>query len=155
MPLIYRSVDMYFLEVISATLKNMYNSKVWLRPSILCVLYTESLLSGIWAVLFDITFNYQRYEDVIKWNFFPRHWLFVRGIHQSPVNCPPKRPVVRSFDVFFDLRLNKRLSKQWCGWWFETPSHPLWRHSNVIFKRRKLFCIENKSGFTSEFQCAT
>ena len=28
------------------------------------------------------------------------------------------RPVTRSFDVFFDLRLNKRLSKQSWGWWF-------------------------------------
>ena len=35
-----------------------------------------------------------------------------------------------SFDVFFILRLNKRLSKHWWGWWFETPSCPLWRHSN-------------------------
>ena len=34
------------------------------------------------------------------------------------------RPVTRSFDVFFDLRLNKRLSKQWWGWWFVTPSYP-------------------------------
>ena len=34
----------------------------------------------------------------------------------------------RSFDVFFDLRLNKRLSKQSGGWWIETPSHPLWRY---------------------------
>ena len=38
----------------------------------------------------------------------------------------------RSFDVFFDLRLHKRLSKQWRGWWFESPSRSLWRHSNVI-----------------------
>ena len=36
----------------------------------------------------------------------------------------------QSFDVFFDLRMNKRLSKQWWGWWFETPSRPLWRQSN-------------------------
>ena len=35
---------------------------------------------------------------------------------------PTQRPVTRSFDVFFDLRLNKRLSKQPWGWWFETPS---------------------------------
>ena len=21
--------------------------------------------------------------------------------------------------------------KQWWGWWFETPSHPLWRHGNA------------------------
>ena len=41
-----------------------------------------------------------------------------------------QRPVTRSFDVFFDLRLNKRLSKQsWC-WWFETLSRSLWRHCN-------------------------
>ena len=43
---------------------------------------------------------------------------------------PSQRPVTRSFDVFFDLNLNKRLSKQSCGWWFETPSRPLWRHCN-------------------------
>ena len=35
---------------------------------------------------------------------------------------PAQRPVTRSFDVFFDLRLNKRLSKQSWGWWFETLS---------------------------------
>ena len=34
-------------------------------------------------------------------------------------------------DVFFDVRLNIRLSKQSLGWWFETPSRPLWRHRNV------------------------
>ena len=28
--------------------------------------------------------------------------------------------------------LNKLSSKQWWGWWFETPSRPLWRHCNVI-----------------------
>ena len=36
----------------------------------------------------------------------------------------------RSFDVFFHLRLNIRLSKQSWGWWFETPPRPLWRHCN-------------------------
>ena len=41
-----------------------------------------------------------------------------------------QRPVMRSFDGSFDLHLNKRLSKQWWGWWFETPSRPLWRHDN-------------------------
>ena len=41
-----------------------------------------------------------------------------------------QRPVTRSFDIFFDLHPNKRLSKQWWGWWFETPSCPFWRHRN-------------------------
>ena len=43
-----------------------------------------------------------------------------------------QRPVTRSFDVFFDLRPNKRLSKQRWGWWFETPSRLLWRHNNGL-----------------------
>ena len=48
----------------------------------------------------------------------------------SPVTgeFPAWRPVTRSFTVFFYLRLNKRLSKQWWAWWFETPLRPLWRH---------------------------
>ena len=44
---------------------------------------------------------------------------------------PAQRPVTRSFDVFFDLGLNKRLCKQSWGWLFETLSRPLWRHCNV------------------------
>ena len=56
----------------------------------------------------------------------------------SPVTdeFPAWRPVTRSFGVFFDLCLNKRLSKQSWGWWFETPSHPLWRHCNETIKGR-------------------
>ena len=47
---------------------------------------------------------------------------------------PAQRPVMHSFDVFFDLHLNEGLSKQSWGWWFETPSGPLCRHSNVLMK---------------------
>ena len=52
----------------------------------------------------------------------------------SPVTgeFPSQRPVTRSFDVFLDLRLNKRLSKQSGHQWYETPSRSLWRHCNVI-----------------------
>ena len=35
---------------------------------------------------------------------------------------PTRRLVTQSFDIFFDLRRNKRLSKQSWGWWFETLS---------------------------------
>ena len=64
------------------------------------------------------------HDDVIKWKHFPRSWPFVQGSHRW---IPLQRPVTQSFDVFFDLRLNKRLSKQSWGWWFETPSRSLWR----------------------------
>ena len=50
------------------------------------------------------------------------------GEFTGPGEFPAKRPVTRSFDIFFDLRLNKWLSKQSWGWWFETLSRPLWRH---------------------------
>ena len=44
---------------------------------------------------------------------------------------PSQRPVTRSFDVFLDLHLNKRLSKQSRRGWLKTPSRSLWRHFNA------------------------
>ena len=44
---------------------------------------------------------------------------------------PSQRPVTRSFDIFYDQRLNKLLSKQPRRRSFETPSHSLCRHSNA------------------------
>ena len=60
--------------------------------------------------------------------------LLVLCARNSPVTgeFPSQRPVTRSLNVFFDLRLNKRLSKQSWGWWFETPSLSLWRHRNAL-----------------------
>ena len=52
------------------------------------------------------------------------------GNSPVPGEFPAQRPVTRSFDVFFDLRLYKRLSKQWWACWFETLSRSLWRHRN-------------------------
>ena len=58
------------------------------------------------------------------------------GEFTGPGEFPTQRPVTRSFDVYFDLCPNKRLSKQWWGWWFETLSCSLWRHRNDIFHCR-------------------
>ena len=44
---------------------------------------------------------------------------------------PPQRPVMRSFDVFFDLCLNKWLSKQPWRQWCELPSRSLCHHCNA------------------------
>ena len=53
---------------------------------------------------------------------------------KSPVigEFPTQRPVTRSFEVFFDLRLNKRLNKQSWSWLFDTPSRSLWRNCNEL-----------------------
>ena len=54
----------------------------------------------------------------------------MRGIHRSPGEFPSQRPVTRSFGVFFNMWLNKRLSKQSRLRWFEALSRSLWRHGN-------------------------
>ena len=58
--------------------------------------------------------------------------LLALCVGNSPVTgeFPSQRPVTRSFDVFFDLRLNRRLSKQSRGWWFDTLLRSLWRRCN-------------------------
>ena len=70
-----------------------------------------------------------RHDDVIKWNIF----------HVTGPLCgeftghrwiPLTMPVTRSFDVFFDLGLNKRLSKQSRRRWYERPLRSLWRYCN-------------------------
>ena len=100
------------------------------------------------------------YRLKFHWNLFPRvqltvfeHWFRLWLVEKlawrrnqmetfsallaicagnSPASgeFPAQRPVTRSFDVFFDLCLNKRLRKQSLGWWFQMLSRPLWRHRN-------------------------
>ena len=70
------------------------------------------------------------------------------GEFTSPGEFPAHRPVTRGFDVFFDLRPNKRLSKQPWGWWFETLSSSLWRHDNVKFElKHDIFKIKKKVSY--------
>ena len=74
----------------------------------------------------------------------------------SPVTgeFPTQRPVTRSFDVFFDLRLNKRLSRQWGHRWFETPSHSLWHHYNQLSTYHSSFCgLPHESDMTPLQAC--
>ena len=54
------------------------------------------------------------------------------GEFTGPGEFPAQRPVTRSLDVSFDLRLNTWLSKQPWGWWFETLSWSLWRQCNDV-----------------------
>ena len=78
----------------------------------------------------------QRAQDTDSWwrhqmETFSALLAICAGNSPVPGEFPTQRPVTRSFDAYFDLRPNKRLSKQWWGWWFETQSCPLWRHRNV------------------------
>ena len=109
---------------------------------------TTMWINGAWIKRYCVLFS-KTYNTLHSCHNFPagsrqaaRTWwrhqmetfsaLLARCAGNSPVpgEFPTQRPVTRSFDVFFDLRLNKRLSKQPWGWWFETPSWSLWRHCN-------------------------
>ena len=60
----------------------------------------------------------------------------------GPSEFHPHRPVTRSFDVFFDLRLIKRFSKHLLGRWSGTPSRSLLRHRNdsaCLWQRVELY----------------
>ena len=63
------------------------------------------------------------------------------GNSPVPGEFPTQRPVTRSFDVYFDLCPNKRLSKKSWGWWFETASCLLWRHRNDMEPRMHIFAM--------------
>ena len=71
--------------------------------------------------------NHQAHDILLNRLFRRRSkktWkLYVTGLCEGnlPVTgeFPAHRPVTRNFGVFFDLRLNKRLSKQSRRWWFE------------------------------------
>ena len=68
----------------------------------------------------------------------PRYWPFVWGINRSPVNSPHKGHWRGTLMFSLICALNKRLSKQSLGLWFETPWRSLWRHcssSNFIPNR--------------------
>ena len=87
---------------------------------------TDSILIRCRLVFDFACFRSTAYDDV-KWKHFPRYRAFT-----GPGEILTQRPVTWSFNVFFDLRLNQQLSKQWRDWWFETPSRSLWRHCNTM-----------------------
>ena len=104
--------------------------------------------SSIWRVICFSVYCYSKYAFTWRNQLAPgwcgcnstwwRHQMgtfsallaFCEGSPPVTGEFPSQRPVTRSFDVFFDPRLNKRLSKQWRHWWFESPSRSLWRHCN-------------------------
>ena len=55
--------------------------------------------------ILDPVILYIFHDDVIKCKPFPRYWSFAQRNSPVPAEFPAQRPVTRSFDVFFDLRL--------------------------------------------------
>ena len=70
------------------------------------------------------------HNDVIHWKHLPRYRPFVKGT--TGYRWIPLTQVSETeFGRFFDLRLNKIMSKQSRYRWSQTPCCPLSRHCNV------------------------
>ena len=62
--------------------------------------------------------------------------------------CAENSPIIGEF-------LNLRLSKQWWGWWFETASRPLWRHSNGFLNWHWTHRVESYGCRVCLVQCSS
>ena len=76
-------------------------------------------------------------EKVLSWwcyqmETFSILLVIYAGNSQFTGEFPSQRPVTQSFDVFFDLCLDKWLSKQLRCQCFEMLSCSLWHHCNII-----------------------
>ena len=88
---------------------------------------------GLWAELSCKPFKTIK-RDHCMMTSSNRHIFRVTGplCGEFIVEFPSQRSVTWSFDVSLICALNKRLSKHSWGWWFKTPSRPLWRHYNDV-----------------------
>ena len=144
-PMLTRFIDAYmrhYVEMSYDTCIDCYQKRNCMINYVSLSLLLVRNTSSCWSLFLNILFNvYLRPPHAVvsimmtssNGNIFRVTGLLCGN---SPVTgeIPTQRPATRSFDVFFDLRLNNRLSKQSWGWWFETPSCSLWRHSNVTVK---------------------
>ena len=109
------------------------------RCVIQCVTLTLSFILYVWCGFqsaYPMLGTFLCPEQRFSWwryhmETFSALMTFCKGNTSVTGGFPSQRPVTRSFDVFFDLRRNKRLRKQWRRRWFETLLRSLWRHCNV------------------------
>ena len=83
----------------------------------------KSRITGHWTVSLTTRWRHQM-ETFSAW------LTLCVGNSSATGELPSQRPVTRTFDIFFDLRLSKRFSKQSWRRWFETLLCSLWRQCN-------------------------
>ena len=106
---IYLSVQAYQAErarILMWPQEQHQHKFLWVLHSALRVL---NIVRGPWSHVTEI------YAALVWWRdqmeTFSASLAHCAGNSQVTAEFPAQRPVTRSFDVFFDLRLNKRLSK--------------------------------------------
>ena len=82
-------------------------------------------LSFYWIMMTSSYGNIPRVTGHVCGELAGHRWILLTKASDAELWC------------FFDMHLNKWLSKPSWGWWFEMPLCPLWRHSNVKTDRNK------------------
>ena len=107
----------WFQTKISPVKKYSWSHRLWLRRPVKETLYYISCLVEFARYHMETCGSWWRHQM----ETFSALLALCTGNSPVPGEFLSQRPVTRSLNVFFDLRLNKRLSKQSWGWWFETP----------------------------------
>ena len=130
--------DILQMKFLNELLSNIFFAKItslllWVQSIIRWLVLGNSLVPNMRQIIICTNDDLVQYshDDVIKMETFSALLAICAGNSPVPGDFPTQRPVTRSFDGFFYLRPNKRLNKQTWGWWFETPSRPLWRYCNA------------------------
>ena len=101
------------------------------------------LLSPMFAynILYQLRRGLHRWQIIIMTSSNGNIFRITALCEENPPvtgGFPPQRPVTGSFDVFFDLSVNKLLIKHSRRWWFETQLRSSWRHMGRILKLTKV-----------------
>ena len=102
-------------------------------------LYTENLhaVRRIRQSQMRLTWDHESsvHDEVMRWKHFLYNWPIVTGNHQSLVVSPHSRPVMPSFDVFFDISLNNLLC--WTNNWIVCNLRGHNTHINGLMQERR------------------
>ena len=130
----------HWLILVAPSCLRSHNARYIMLKSLIQTLPGYDGLISYWRIL-TVTYVVSEkgpINSLAPWRHQMETFFALLGIcaGNSPVSdeFPAQRPVTRNFDVFFDLHLNKRLSKRSWGWWFETPARSLWRHYSETIK---------------------
>ena len=124
--LLFKTSFVWYITNVVTRLPNTAKQDKYMNNLAILIQYSKCVMSYLVTTVCIVAWRCHKMETFSA--------LLAICAGKSPVtgDFPAQRPVTPRFDVFFDLRLNKRLSKQSWDWSFETQSHPLWRHRNDI-----------------------
>ena len=129
---------------------NHYQSSSWRYVNIVNSNYPSGSIHTAFNAVTDLciaraSVNIALIQFLAWWHHQMETFSAATGPLCEEFTCHRWSPLTKASDAelwcfFFDLRLNKRLSKQSRRRWFETPLRSLWRHYNAC-EMFSLFCL--------------